>query len=220
MLMLASLQVGEASQEMAGALVATGVFVQILLVVVLGVPPLAGRQDLRHDLALPPLLVDLGRDLLGDLGLLVVVREDARAVLRSVVRPLAVRGGGVVHAVEELEELLVGDLGRVVDDLCRFGVCARRPVSTAKVATDPEGGSGMFSLTASLSSAHSSVGRVVDVAPDVAHARVVQALPTKVLAVQVLHAPEASCGQGRLLCALRYRGQARAVRVLGNAQTA
>jgi hypothetical protein len=121
--MLTSLQVWETPEEMARALVSAWVIVQVLLVVVFGVPPLASRQHLGHNPVLPPLLVYLGGDLLGDLLLLGVVREDARAVLRPDVRALAVCCGGVVHTVEELEQLLVGDLGRIVDDLRGFGVC-------------------------------------------------------------------------------------------------
>lgn len=120
----ASLELGKRPQEVAGALVARGVLVQVLLVVVLGVPPAAGGQDLGDDAALPPLLADGGRDLAGDALLLGRVREDARPVLRPHVRPLAVGRRRVVHPVEELEELLVRDLGGVVDDLRGFGVCA------------------------------------------------------------------------------------------------
>lgn len=109
---------------MAGAFIAAGVLVQVLLVVVFSIPPFSCGQDLRHDPVLPPLLIDLGSDLLGDLGLFIAVCEDARSVLRSAIRPLAVDCGRVVHAVEELEDLLVGNLGGVVDNLCRLSVCA------------------------------------------------------------------------------------------------
>lgn len=96
---------------------------QVLLVVILGIPPRARLQDLGRDLALVPLRVCLFRDLLGDLLLLGRVVEDAAAVLRADVGPLAVGGRRVVHAVEVLDQAAVGDLGWVEDNLERFGVC-------------------------------------------------------------------------------------------------
>ena len=91
--------------------------------VLLSIPPLSGLQDLGDDAALPPLLVDFLRHFLGDGFLLVVVVEDAGAVLGAAVWTLRVEGCGVVHAVEEFEELAVGDLGWVVVELDGFGVC-------------------------------------------------------------------------------------------------
>lgn len=107
---------------MARALVSARVVVQVLLVVALSIPPLARLQHLCGDLALVPLLVGLLGDLLRDLLLLLVVVEDAAAVLRADVRALAVGGGRVVHAVEVLDQAAVGDLRGVVDDLERLGV--------------------------------------------------------------------------------------------------
>lgn len=91
--------------------------------ILLGGPPRPGGGDLGDDGALPPLLVGLLGDLAGDALLLVVVEVDGGAVLGPRVRALAVEGRGVVGAVEELEELAVGDLGGVEDDLGGFGVC-------------------------------------------------------------------------------------------------
>jgi hypothetical protein len=91
-----------------GALVATRVDVQVLLVVGLCIPPLASGQDLSGNLALlPPLLLDLLCYFSCDLVLRVVVGKDAAAVLGSDVGALTVFGGGVVHLVEELEQFLV-----------------------------------------------------------------------------------------------------------------
>lgn len=112
----------EAAQEVRRALVAARVLVQVQLVVGFGVPPLAGGQDLGDHAALPPLLVHLVCDLPRLLLLLLVVIEDATAVLASDIRALAVRGCGVVHLVEELDECAVGYLFGVVDDLEGFGV--------------------------------------------------------------------------------------------------
>ena len=80
-------------------------------------------QDLRADLPLPPLLIRLLRHLLGETLLLVTVVEDSGAVLGSGVHALAVEGGGIVHLVEELEEGVVADRGRVEGHLEGFGVC-------------------------------------------------------------------------------------------------
>lgn len=117
-----SCQLGEFPQEVTWALVSTGIVVQILLVVGLGIPPLSSLQYLCDDLALVPLLVRLLGDVLCNLLLLLVVVEDAAAVLRADVGALAVGGGGIVHAVEVLDQAAVGDLGGVEDDLERFGV--------------------------------------------------------------------------------------------------
>jgi hypothetical protein len=102
------IKIGELSQKVRGALVAAGVDVQVLLVVGLCVPPLAGREDLSGDLALlPPLLLNLLCDFSCNLLLRVVVGEDAAAVLTADIGSLTIFGGGIVHAVEEFEQLLV-----------------------------------------------------------------------------------------------------------------
>ena len=117
-----SRQSGKAPQEVARALITPRISIQVLLVISLGIPPLPRRQDLRGNSPLPPLLIHLLSHLLGDLLLLGVVEENRAAVLRSHVRALSVRGGGVVHLVEEFEERAVLDLGGVVDYLERLGV--------------------------------------------------------------------------------------------------
>jgi len=90
---------------------------KVQLVVILSVPPGARRDDFRRDLALVPLLVGLPRDLLGDILLLLVVEVDTAAVVGAGVRALSVQGGGVMHAVEEFEDLTVCNTSRVVMDL-------------------------------------------------------------------------------------------------------
>ena len=81
----------------------------------LRIPPFTSRQDLRRDTALPPLLVRLLCDLLRYRLLLVVVIEDAASVLGAYIRPLSVGGGRVMHFVEVLDDVVVGELLRVVD---------------------------------------------------------------------------------------------------------
>ena len=108
---------------MTGTLVAGRVVLEVQLVILLGGPPLACGGNLGDNLALVPLVVCLCGDVAGNLFLLVVVEVDGGAVLGAGVGALLVEGGGIVHAVEEFEELAVGDLGWVEDDLGSFGVC-------------------------------------------------------------------------------------------------
>lgn len=105
-----SLQWRQRPQKVTGTLIATGVPVQVLLVILLSGPPLARGRNLRHDTIMPPLLVRLLRHLLCDLLLLLIVVIDGGAVLGTGVGALTVEGGGVVGAVEEFDELAVGDL--------------------------------------------------------------------------------------------------------------
>ena len=90
---------------------------QVKLMILLGVPPLSRSHDLRRNGLLVPFLGHFVGDLVRNLGLFVVVCEDCAAVLGSDVGTLAVLCRGVVHAVEEFEELAVGDNGRVKDYL-------------------------------------------------------------------------------------------------------
>ncbi len=117
-----SLQIRKLSQKVTRALIPRRVVVQIQLVVILGIPPLLRGQDLGHNAGLPPLLVDFSRHFARNLFLLRAVEEYSAAVLCPAVGALRVERRGVVHAVEELEELAVGDLGGVVDELGGFSV--------------------------------------------------------------------------------------------------
>ena len=108
---------------------------QIQLMIILRVPPLPGLQDLRRDRALlPPLPLHLLRHALRLRLLLRGVVEDGAAVLGAGVHALAVRGGGVVHLVEEFEEGGVGEGGGVEGHLEGFGICGERwsDISTAQ----------------------------------------------------------------------------------------
>lgn len=90
--------------------------------VLLRIPPLRRRHNLgRHGL-LVPLLADLLRHVLGDLLLLVTMREDDAAVLRANIGALAVHGRRVVHAVEEFEKGPVGNDGGVKRDIKGLGI--------------------------------------------------------------------------------------------------
>jgi len=89
----------------------------------LRIPPLTSRKHLGSDLAFPPLLIDLLRDILCNPLLVIIVIEYGTPVLRSDIGALTVRGGRIVHLVEELDELVVCDFLGIVDDLKSFGVC-------------------------------------------------------------------------------------------------
>lgn len=89
--------------------------------IILRVPPLPGLQDFRRNRALfPPLLLHLLCHTLRLRLLLRRVVEDGAAVLGASVHTLAIRGRGVVHFVEELEEGGVGEGGGVEGHLEGF----------------------------------------------------------------------------------------------------
>lgn len=91
--------------------------------IILGIPPPARLQNLRRDLAtLKPLLLRQIGSLLGLGFLLRSVVEDRGPVLRARVHALAILGGGVMHLVEELQQVGVRDEGRVECHLEGFGI--------------------------------------------------------------------------------------------------
>lgn len=107
---------------MARAFVASRVVLKVKLVVLLSRPPLSSRGDLCDNLAIVPLGVGLCRDVARNGLLLGGVEVDGGAVLRASIGTLGVESGGVVHAVEELEQLTVRDLVGVEDDLSSFSI--------------------------------------------------------------------------------------------------
>src|SRR4029453_8612846 len=105
------------------------VTLQVVLVLGLGLPERSGRRHLGDHLARPQAGgFDVGDRVLGGLLLRVGEVEDGRPVARSDVVALPVQRGRVVDLEEELEQVPVGDLARVEDDLDRFGVAAVVPV--------------------------------------------------------------------------------------------
>lgn len=90
--------------------------------VLLCTPPLTRRHDLSRDRHLIPLIANLLSDLLSNLLLFGTMCENNAAVLCADISALAVQSRGVVHAVEEFEELAVGDDGRVIGDFKGFGI--------------------------------------------------------------------------------------------------
>jgi hypothetical protein len=112
----------ETPQEMTWAFIPARVVVQILLVIILRIPPLTRGQDLSYNLSFPPLLIRLLRHLPRNSLLFRVMIEDSTPILGSGVRPLAVRSCRVMHFIEEFEELAVCNLRGVEGNLESFGI--------------------------------------------------------------------------------------------------
>lgn len=91
-------------------------------------PPPRGQHLRRHLLPSKPLPLHRTQYLPRPRLLLRRVIKDSAPVLRAHVGPLAVRRRRVVHAEEELDQALIRDDARVVEDLQRFRICiSRRP---------------------------------------------------------------------------------------------
>lgn len=86
-----------------GTLISKRILVQIQLVILLSIPPLASLENFRRHLAAIPLLIDFGGDVFCNLLLLGVVIENGTAILGAGVVALTVAGSRVVRAVEELD---------------------------------------------------------------------------------------------------------------------
>ena len=106
--------------EMAG----TALLLEVLLVVLLGLPEARVVGDLGDDRAPGAALRgEPSEDTLGGHPLPRVANEDRGAVLVAHVRPLAVELGGIVDVEEEGgDQILVAHEGRVVHHLHRLGV--------------------------------------------------------------------------------------------------
>nr|WP_236833508.1 hypothetical protein [Blastococcus sp. MG754427] len=102
---------------------------QVVLVLLLGLPEVAGRLDLGDDLPRPDARgVDVGDGVERDALLLVAGVEDRRAVAATDVVALAVLGRRVVDLEEELQQLAERDDVGVEDDLDRLRVVTVVPV--------------------------------------------------------------------------------------------
>ena len=115
------------------------VLLEVLLVVVLGRPPLRRRHDLRDDGPAVAALRLAGARIASRAAVLLLrrVEEDRRAVLVAHVRALPVQLRRVVHAEERGQQLLVGDLvrGRTRGARPRRGrSCASRPARRSGAA--------------------------------------------------------------------------------------
>ena len=164
--------------------------------ILLRIPPLSRGQYLRHNAALPPLLVDLLGDFSRLLLLLRVVVEYSGSVLRTGVGTLSIGGCGVVHLVEEFEKGGVGYFCRVVDDLEGFGVCITKSVNLLQIARSCAFAIAKELLTSSPSTTHGAITRIIRIAPNIPYARIIQSLILELPPVHVLDAPETSCSYG------------------------
>src|SRR5580658_334586 len=98
---------------------------QIILMLGLGLPEIAGGYQFRHHFSGPePRRVDIGDRVQGDFSLRVAGIEDRRAVARAAVVALAVLGRRVVDLEEEFQQRPEIGLGRIEQDLDCFGVVA------------------------------------------------------------------------------------------------
>src|SRR5258708_2951542 len=144
-------------------------FFEILLVVILCWMKRNCRNDLSHDRLLEaPRLLQLFFREPGFALLLRDVEKDRRAVLRSIVRTLAVELGGVVVLPEHLEQFLVGEFCGIVIYFDRLGV-------------------------AGAVAAHVLIGRIGEVPAGVANPGCGN---PRQLAESSFHSPETACGKG------------------------
>src|SRR5690606_13560985 len=119
-------------REVAG--VTVGVLDQVILVLGLGLPERAGGLDRGDGLTRPQSGgVDVGDRVAGDALLLGGEREDRGAITGADVVSLPVQRGRVVDLEEEREDVPVRRLGRVEDDLHRFGVAGVVAVGGVRV---------------------------------------------------------------------------------------
>src|SRR3954465_7662834 len=101
--------------EMAG--VAAGIAQKIILMLGLGFPEFASRDDFGHGLAGPQARsVDVGDGVFGDPLLLLAGVEDRRSIATSHVVALAIARARVVDLEKEFEKLPIAQSLRVKDD--------------------------------------------------------------------------------------------------------
>jgi len=168
------------AEKMARALIASRILVQVKLVIRFSIPPFSCREYFCCDLPiLPPLLLNLLRDLLCFLLLLLVVVEDATAILCASIRPLLIQSCRIMHFVKEFNQLPIWDFFWVVDDLKGFGV-------------------------ASPSWANIPIAWAFGIATNVSNSCIDKTLVFECASVHMLDAPEAACGDSRLLGSFRH----------------
>jgi hypothetical protein len=107
---------------MTWAFIPARVVVQILLVIILRIPPLARGQNFSNNLSFPPLLIRLLRYLPSNGLLFRIMIENSTPILRPGIRTLAVRGCRVMHFIEEFEELVVCYLRGIEGNLESFRI--------------------------------------------------------------------------------------------------
>ena len=99
-------------------------------------PEIAGRRNFRNDAPRPQAgRIDIGYCLFGRATLLVIRVEDRGTVARAAVVALAVRRRRIVDLEEKLEQIPIGRLVGIEDDLDRLSVCAM--ISQVAFGTSP-----------------------------------------------------------------------------------
>ena len=142
---LAMRQLPARSREM--ACLAVGVFLQVILILVVGLPERTGGLDLGDDLAGPQAgRIDIGDRVLGDPLLLITGVEDRGTVLGADAVHLAVDRRRIVDLKEELEDVAeevrsgsktISTASAWVPGLASLGLGMSPPVQPARVAITP-----------------------------------------------------------------------------------
>jgi hypothetical protein len=113
------------------ALIATGIVLQVQLMIVLGVVPRSGHLYLGRDGRRRPLLIvfpfplHLCLGLLRNLQLFFRVGKDGGSILRTGIPPLPVLRRWVVGPEEEFDQGFVADFVRIEENQQAFGVSRR-----------------------------------------------------------------------------------------------
>jgi hypothetical protein len=116
-------QLPVAPDEVAGIAVRNAL--QVILVLGLGLPEIAGRHHFGHDLAGPEIgRVDIGDHVERCLLLFLARVEDHRAVAGAPVVALAVQRRGIMDLEEEFQQRAITGLRRIEEDLDRLGMIA------------------------------------------------------------------------------------------------
>ena len=94
----------------------------VVLMVIFGCIESGQRLNLRHDRLIEPLgLVELLNIGLGSLPLLSIGEKNCRTILATQVKPLLIELGRIMGGCkEDLEQLLIGNLRRIIGDFNRL----------------------------------------------------------------------------------------------------
>src|SRR5882757_6211058 len=101
------------------------IFLQIILMLGLGLPEWSGRRQFSDNLARPKTgSIDIGDGVFRDPFLLIAGIEDRRPVARAPVVALTVQRRGIMDLEEEFQQFSVADDFGIEDDLDGFGMVA------------------------------------------------------------------------------------------------
>src|SRR5258708_2040636 len=103
--------------------IAVGITLEVVLVIGLGFPEVAGWRNLGHHLARPqPRSIDIGDHVLGDPLLFIARVKDCRSITLADVVALSISRAGIMDLKEEFENSAIAHFGGIKDDLDRFGM--------------------------------------------------------------------------------------------------